>query len=238
MTGIGSGAVLNYDLAAASKAVCAENERVASAIGINPAARTTTVKPSGTTSLVVGSSSGIHAWHNDFYIRRVRVGKNEAIYGYLAKNHPELVKDEFFSPHTTAVIEIPQQAPAGAILRTESALDLLKRVKKFSTEWIKPGHKSGYNSHNVSATVSIKDEEWETVGDWMWKNRKYYNGLSVLPYDGGTYIQAPFENITEDQFNELYKNLHNVDLTKVIEIEDSTDLKGEVACAGSACEII
>jgi ribonucleoside-diphosphate reductase alpha chain len=238
MTGIGSGAVLNYDLTAASKAVRAENERVAAVIGINPAARTTTVKPSGTTSLVVGSSSGIHAWHNDFYIRRVRVGKNEAIYNYLAENHPELVKDEFFSPHTTAVIEIPQRAPKGAILRTESALDLLNRVKKFSSEWIKPGHKSGYNSHNVSATVSIKEDEWATVGEWMWKNRKYYNGLSVLPYDGGTYVQAPFENITEEQFNELYQNLHNVDLTKVIEIEDATDLKGEAACAGGACEIV
>ena len=238
MTGIGSGAVLNYDLTAAAKAVKTENERIAGIIGINHAARTTTVKPSGTTSLVVGSSSGIHAWHNDFYIRRVRVGKNEAIYHYLAQNHPELVKDEFFSPHTTAVIEIPQRAPKGAILRTESALDLLNRVKRFSTEWIKPGHRSGYNSHNVSATVSIKEEEWESVGEWMWKNRKYYNGLSVLPYDGGTYIQAPFENITEEQFNELYQNLHNVDLTRVIEIEDATDLKGEAACAGGACEIV
>jgi ribonucleoside-diphosphate reductase alpha chain len=238
MTGIGSGTVLNLDLKAAAEAVKAENDRITEVIGINKAARTTTVKPSGTTSLVVGSSSGIHAWHNDFYIRRIRVGKNEAIYTHLQIHHPELIKDEFFSPNTTAVIEIPQRAPENAIMRNESALDLLNRVKKFSTEWIKPGHRNGYNSHNVSATVSIKEDEWETVGAWMWKNRKFYNGLSVLPYDGGSYIQAPFENITEEQFWAMYENLNNIDLTTVIEIEDSTDLKGEAACAGGACEIV
>jgi len=238
MTGIGSGKILNYDLKAAASTVKTENERVSAVIGINKAARTTTVKPSGTTSLVVGSSSGIHAWHNDYYIRRIRVGKNESIYNYLIGNHPELVKDEFFSPNTTAVIEIPQRAPEGAILRTESPIQLLERVKLFSTDWIKPGHRSGYNSHNVSATISIKPEEWKVVGEWMWKNRRFYNGLSVLPYDGGSYIQAPFENITEEQFWSLYDNLNNVDLTRVIETEDKTDLKGEAACAGGSCEII
>jgi len=238
MTGIGSGKILNYDLKAAANTAKLENERVAAAIGINRAARITTVKPSGTTSLVVGSSSGIHAWHNDYYIRRVRVGKNESIYNYLATNHAELVKDEFFSPNTTAVIEIPQRAPENAILRTESPIELLERVKRFSTDWIKPGHRSGYNSHNVSATISIKPEEWAAVGEWMWKNRRFYNGLSVLPYDGGSYVQAPFENITEEQFWTLYGNLNNVDLTRVIELEDQTDLKGEAACAGGSCEIV
>lgn len=238
MTGIGSGKVMQYDLKTTAKIVRRENERVAGLIDINKAARTTTIKPSGTTSLVVGSSSGIHAWHNDYYIRRIRVGKNESIYRYLANNHPALVKDEFFSPNTTAVIEIPQRAPEGAILRSESPIDLLERVKLFSTDWIKPGHGTGYNSHNVSATVSIKPEEWEPVGKWMWNNRRFYNGLSVLPYDGGSYIQAPFENITSEEFWDLCKNLDSVDLTQVIETEDATDLKGEIACAGSSCEIV
>jgi ribonucleoside-triphosphate reductase (thioredoxin) len=238
MTGIGSGTVLGYDMKAAAKVVNAENERVAAIIGINKSARTTTVKPAGTTSLTLGTSSGIHAWHNDFYVRRIRVGKNEAIYSYLAINHPELVEDEYFRPHDTAVISIPQKAPEGAILRTESPFELLDRIKKVHMEWVKPGHRSGNNTHNVSATVSLRDDEWDMAGEWMWENRKHYNGLSVLPYNGGTYIQAPFEDITEEVYNDMMKSLKGIDLSQVVELEDATDLKGEAACAGGACEIV
>jgi ribonucleoside-triphosphate reductase len=238
MTGIGSGVVLGYDMKAAAIAVKEENERVANLIGINKAARTTTVKPSGTSSLVLGTSSGIHAWHNDFYLRRIRVGKNEAIYSYLAINHPELVEDEFFRPHDTAVITIPQKSPEGSILRYESVFQMLERVKKVSQEWIKFGHRGGQNSHNVSATVSIKEDEWELVGDWMWNNRKFYNGLSVLPYSNHTYKQAPYEDCSKEEYEKLLKTLTNVDLTKVIELQDNTNLSGEAACAGGACEIV
>jgi ribonucleoside-diphosphate reductase alpha chain len=238
MTGIGSGVVLGLDMTEAANEVTKENARVAELIGINASARCTTVKPAGTTSLTLGTSSGIHAWHNDYYIRRVRVGKNEAIYTYLSIYHPELIEDEYFRPHDTAVISIPQKAPAGAILRNESPIDLLERIKRVHQEWIKPGHRTGQNSHNVSATVSIKPEEWVAVGEWMWTNRKHYNGLSVLNYDGGTYIQAPFEDCTEEKYNEMMAHLSNIDLSKVIELEDVTDLKGEAACAGGACEIV
>jgi ribonucleoside-diphosphate reductase alpha chain len=237
MTGIGSGTVLGYDMTEAANIVKEENERVANMIGINPAARATTVKPAGTTSLTLGTSSGIHAWHNDYYVRRIRVGKNEPIYSYLSENHPELVEDEFFRPHDTAVISVPQKAPEGAILRTESPFQILDRVKRVSQEWIKPGHRTGSNSHNVSATISLKEEEWELAGEWMWENRKFYNGLSVLPYDGGSYIQAPFEDITEEKYHEMFEKLHSIDLSKVIETQDNTDLSGELACAGGACEI-
>ena len=237
MTGIGSGAVLKMDMKEAAKVVKVENKRLTEVMGINPSARTTTVKPAGTTSLTLGTSSGIHAWHNDYYIRRVRVGKNEAIYSHLLVNHPELVEDEYFRPHDTAVIGIPQKAPETAIFRTESPIQLLERVKKVHSEWIKPGHRTGNNTHNVSATVSIREHEWKAVGEWMWDNKEYYNGLSVLPYDGGTYIQAPFEDCTKERYEELMKTLTEVDLSKVIEIEDNTDLSGEVACAGGACEV-
>jgi ribonucleoside-diphosphate reductase alpha chain len=237
MTGIGSGAVLKMNMKEAAKVVKVENARVAEVLGINASARTTTVKPAGTTSLTLGTSSGIHAWHNDYYIRRVRVGKNEAIYSHLLLNHPELVEDEYFRPHDTAVIGIPQKAPQTAIFRTESPIQLLERVKKVHGEWIKPGHRTGNNTHNVSATVSIREHEWDAVGEWMWENKEYYNGLSVLPYDGGTYIQAPFEDCTKEKYEELMKTLNEVDLSKVIEIEDNTDLSGEVACAGGACEV-
>ncbi len=237
MTGIGSGAVLKLDMKTASKIVKEENKRVAELLGINPAARSTTVKPAGTTSLTLGTSSGIHAWHNDYYIRRVRVGKNEAIYTYLKENHPELVEDEYFRPHDTAVIGIPQKAPEGSILRNESPIQLLERVKKVHIEWIKPGHRSGSNSHNVSATISIREHEWPAVGEWMWENRDHYNGLSVLPYDGGTYIQAPFSDCTKEEYEKLMETLNDVDLSKIIELDDDTDLSGELACSGGACTV-
>jgi len=237
MTGIGSGTVLGYDMKAAAKVVKNENVRVAELLGINKSARTTTVKPAGTTSLTLGTSSGIHAWHNDYYIRRVRVGKNESIYNYLATNHPALVEDDYFRPHDTAVISIPQMAPEGAILRTESPFQLLDRIKKVHLEWVKPGHRTGNNTHNVSATVSLKEDEWELAGEWMWDNRDSYNGLSVLPYDGGNYTQAPFTDCTKEEYEEMMKSLAAIDLTQVIETEDETDLKGELACAGGACEI-
>lgn len=237
MTGIGSGAILPLDLAEAASVGIEENIRVASLIGINPAARTATVKPAGTTSLVLGSASGIHAWHAPYYIRRIRVGKNEAIYSYLAKNHPTLVEDDAFRPHDSAVIGIPQKAPQGAILRSESPSDLLERVKRFNTEWVRAGHVSGDNTHNVSCTISVKDEEWGIVTNWMWENRETFNGISVLPYDGGTYLQTPFEDITEDHYNELMSSLTGVDLTQVMELEDTTDLSGEIACGAGGCEI-
>ena len=187
--------------------------------------------------MTLGTSSGIHAWHNDFYIRRLRVGKNEPIYSYLSENHPDLIEDEYFSPHTTAVISIPQKAPEGSILRAESALQLLKRVKLVTDEWVKPGFRKGQNTHNISATISIKDAEWTDVGEWMWENRKSYNGLSVLPYDGGTYTQAPFEDCSKETYEAMMSSLTGIDLTQVTEIEDNTDLKGEAACAGGACEV-
>jgi ribonucleoside-triphosphate reductase len=238
MTGIGSGVVLGYDMNKAANIVKQENARVAEILGINKAARSTTVKPAGTTSLTLGTSSGIHAWHNNYYVRRIRVGKNESIFTYLSIYHPELLEDEYFRPHDTAVISIPQKAPEGAILRTESPFQLLERIKTVHEQWIKPGHISGNNAHNVSATVSLKAEEWEMAGEWMWENRDSYNGLSVLPYDGGSYIQAPFEDITQEKYEQLVKSLHNIDLSKVVEMDDTTNLKGESACAGGACEIV
>ena len=238
MTGIGSGTVLGYDMKQAAKIVKEENVRIAEILGINKSARTTTVKPAGTTSLTLGTSSGIHAWHNDYYIRRIRVGKNESMYKYLAEHHPSLVEDEYFRPHDTAVISIPQKAPEGAIMRTESPFQLLDRVKRVAQEWIKPGHRSGNNTHNVSATISLRQHEWDAAGEWMWDNKKFYNGLSVLPYDGGTYTQAPFEDIEEAKYDRMMDSLTKVDLSEIIESEDETDLKGELACAGGACEIV
>lgn len=237
MTGIGSGEILKYDLPEASKHGKEMNEVISNLIGINPAARLNCVKPSGTTSCVLGTSSGIHAWHNDYYLRTLRFNKNEAIATYLMINHPELCEDDVLRPHDTVCIRFPIKAPVGSILRHETAIDTLERVKKFSKEWVKEGHKDGDNTHNVSATISIKDEEWQPVGEWMWENKEHYNGLSVLPYFGGTYKQAPFEDITEEEYIERSKHLTSIDLSKVIELDDTVDFGQVAACAGGACEI-
>ena len=238
MTGIGSGNILKFDLKEAAKEAKTANAEIAKIIGVNKAARVTTVKPSGTSSLVLGTSSGIHAWHNDYYIRRMRLGKNEALYEYLASNNPKLIEDDFFKPTLQGVVSLPQKAPEGAILRTESALELLERTKKFNVEWVKEGHRKGDNTNNVSATISVKEEEWENVGKWMWENRRTFNGLAVLPYDNGSYTQAPFEDIDEEMYLKMEKYLKNIDLTLVKETSDETDLNNQVACAGGACEIV
>jgi ribonucleoside-diphosphate reductase alpha chain len=237
MTGIGSGEILKYDLELVANTAKTVNRDISSLIGTNEAARITCIKPSGTTSLVLGTASGIHAWHAPYYLRTMRFNKNEDIAMYLEINHPELCEDDVLRPKDTLCVRIPVKAPEGSIFRTESPLDTLERVKKFSQEWIKPGHVNGDNTHNVSATISIDTFDWIKVGQWMWENREVYNGLSVLPYFGGTYKQAPFEDITEEQYNERIAHLTSVDLTKVIEQDDTVDFGQVAACAGGACEI-
>ena len=237
MTGIASESNLKLNYEEAAQTVKETNNIIAAALNINKAARTTAVKPAGTTSLVLGTSSGIHAWHNDYYIRRMRLGKNEAIYSYLAINHPELIEDEYFNPTLQSVISVPQKAPNGAITRYESTLDALERVKLISKDWVKPGHIKGNNTHNVSCTVSVRDDEWKIVGEWMWANKEYYNGLSVLPYHGGTYKQTPFEDCTKEVYEQMMLALKDVDLSRVIEVQDNTNFSESVACGPSGCEI-
>jgi len=236
MTGIASGRVAKLDLREAAEEVKHINMVVSEKIGISFAARCTTIKPSGTSSLVLGTSSGIHAWHNDYYLRRMRIGKNESLYEYLRIHHPELLEDDLLNSKQ-AIVCIPQRAPEGSILRNEDVIDMLERVKHFNLQWVRNGFRMGYNANNVSATVSIKPDEWEKVGRWMWENKASYNGLSVLPYDTGNYKQPPFEDITREQFIELEKSLHAIDLSKIYEPDDATDLQAEVACAGGECVI-
>lgn len=237
MTGLASNSLKDINISLGAGAIVDTNFNLTDRIGINRAKRMTCVKPAGTTSLVLGCSSGIHGYHSPYYKRRIRVGKNEPIYNYLLENFPYLIEDEYFRPYDTAVISVPQKSPDNAILRTESAINLLERSKNIYQNWILPGHVSGDNTHNISITVSLKPEEWNTVGEWMWVNKDYYNGISVLPYDGGTYKQAPFEECSKEEFEEMYNHLTSIDLSKIVEEEDKTDLKGEVACSSGSCEI-
>lgn len=237
MTGIGSGEILKYDLDIAAHVAKTTNAAMSGIIGTNEAARITCIKPSGTTSCVLGTSSGIHAWHAPYYLRTVRFNKNEDIASYLIVNHPELCEDDVLRPHDTLCVRIPIKAPEGSIYRTETAIDTLERVKKFSQEWVKPGHITGANTHNVSATISILENGWKEVGEWMWTNREFYNGLSVLNYDNGSYVQAPFENITKEQYEERISMLKTLDLSKVIEVDDNVEFGAIQACVGGQCSL-
>lgn len=237
ITGLASLHKMDLDYEKAAKIILEENKKIADVIGIKTAARTSLVKPSGTASIVLGTASGIHSWHSKYYLRRVRVGKNEAIYKYLNYWHPELLEDDYMRPHDTSVITVPIKAPNNALTRDESALHLLERLKKVSKNWIRPGHRRGPDTHNVSCTVSIRDHEWHEVGEWMWKNQKDYNGLAVLPYSGHTYKQAPFEECSQETYEYLLQFLKQVDLKQIREDQDDTDLQGELACAGGVCTV-
>lgn len=241
ITGIASNKLTDLDLETAAEVAKAENERRSEEIEINKAARCTLIKPSGTTSLVLGCSSGIHGWHSKYFLRTIRFNMNEDIALYMLVNHPELCEVDKLRSDVLCV-RVPMKTPEGGTLRDEFVGDFLDRIKHFSENWIKPGHRSGINTHNVSATVSVRKEEgrinqWGYVGNWMWENRDVYNGLSVLPYDGGTYVQAPFEECTEAEYNKRMQSLIDVDLSKVIEIDDHTAFTQDTACAGGKCEI-
>lgn len=231
-TGIANGKVFDQDQAA-HWAVLA-NRATAARIGINPAARNTTVKPAGTSSCVLGESSGIHAWHAEYYIRRIRGEWSDALTQYLLDTNPSMVQPE--ERGTGVVIEFPQQAPEGAVLRSESIEHFLARVALWNREWVHSGHCEGDNKNNVSCTVSVKEGEWDYLAQWMWENKEYYNGISVLPYDGGTYVQAPFEDITQSEFEKRVAQLSPINLLDVTETENNTNLIAEAACSGGACD--
>lgn len=268
ITGICNGNILDLNLSEAAEIAMIENERVAEIIGINKAARVTTIKPSGTSSCVLGTSSGIHAWHSKKYIRNMQCRVGDDLYTFFNQHHPELIEIMEFDPNS-AVIGIPQIAPSKGITRgIENAFKMLERVRKFNIEWVHAGHRRGPNTNNVSATVNVDEEnlyvkegnqyveiimpgyeegagnnvvnEWEVVGEWMWNNKGIYNGLSVLPYDGGTYKNAPFEEVSEEVFQRKLEYIKNnpIDLTLIVEEEDNTVQKENLACSGDNCQIL
>lgn len=220
-----------------AKLVLQTNEEVARKIGINLAARTTCLKPEGTVSTIVGSSSGVHDRHAKYYIRRIRMNESDPLAKYLKHVIPELVEKDIFS-ETGVVVSIPQESPKGSVTRDQStALSMLQRANTYNTHWIATGHRSGVNKHNCSVTISVRPDEWEELREAMWETRENYTGVALLPYDGGSYQQAPFEDIDESKFKEMEKLVKVIDLTKVREVEDFTNRGELVACAGNACEL-
>lgn len=231
------GLVNNEWLQEGAKLALELNEKYAKKLGINPAARVTTLKPEGTSSCIFGSSSGIHARHGEYYLRRFRINKGDSLDNYLRNTIPELVEDDLFS-NTGSVVTIPQKSPDNAIIRdNETALDLLNRVYDYNLNWVSVGHRSGDNKNNVSATISVKENEWDAVKKSMWSNRDKYSGISLLPYDGGTYKQAPFETCSKETYEQYIQKVSEIDLKNIVETEDNTTKTETVACSGGVCEL-
>lgn len=213
------------------------NQKYAKKLGINIATRTTAIKPEGTASCVLGSSSGIHARHSNHYLRRIRMNKDDALTRYLKSVIPDLVEDDVFST-TGVVVTIPQESPKGSIVReNETAFSLLDRTLSYHKNWIQPGHRSGANTHNVSVTISYKQEEIEELRHRLWESRNNYTGISLLPFDGGNYQQAPFEECSKETYEQYSKLVSEIDLKNVREMEDNTTRVENLACAGGVCEI-
>lgn len=205
------------------------NEELAAKLGIPASASITCVKPSGTVSQLVDSASGIHARHNDYYIRRIRMDKKDPIYQYL-KDKGVPVEDEAFRPDSTAVFSFPMKAPDGAITRTDlTALEQLDLWLIYQRHWCE---------HKPSVTITVKDDEWPEVGAWVWKHFDEISGVSFLPHSNHTYQQAPYEDITKEQYDELIKDIPtNITWEDFVELDDNTEGTQTLACTGGSCEI-
>jgi ribonucleoside-triphosphate reductase len=226
--------------------LCLEvNAAVAEHIGVSPAARVTCVKPEGTASLVLGAASGIHPHHARRYFRRVQAARTDAVYQWFKAHNPHLTETSVWDPETTDVITFPVEAADDAILREDvGAVPFLEYVKLVQRHWVEAGRRhERYNPglhHNVSNTVTVRDEEWDAVQRFIWEHRAHFAGISLLRETGDkVYAQAPREAVMTDADIAKWNTLHYVpvDWTAMREAHDVTALADVVACAGGACEI-
>ncbi len=209
------------------------NQKYAKRFGINPATAATSVKPSGTVSKTFNASSGMHPRFAKYYIQRIRISAHDALFKMLKDQgvpyHPEVGQDP--ESATTYVLEFPIKAPEGAIVSDDlSAIDMLEHWKKV---------KLNYTEHNPSITISVGDDEWIEVANWVYENWDIIGGLSFLPRTDFVYKLAPMEKITKEEYEKRKAALEHIDFSKLVlyEEEDETDVKKELACAGGTCEI-
>ena len=209
------------------------SRKAAKVLGINVPVATTCVKPSGTVSQLVDSASGVHPRYSNYYIRRYRIAARDPLFIMMKEAgipcHPENGQDA--ETASTWVLEFPVKSPEGCMTRKDvSALDQLSHYKNLQHNWCE---------HNASMTVYVRDDEWFEVGNWVYKNWDIINGVSFLPYDGGKYELAPYEEIDARTYERLIKKLPIIDYTQLsqYELEDHTQGKGEFACVGDKCEI-
>lgn len=208
------------------------NREWADRLGIPVSTAITCVKPSGTVSQLVDSASGIHTRHSDYYIRTVRGDNKDPLTQFMKDqgipNEPCVMK-----PDTTTVFSFPQKAPEGAITRNDmSAIELLETWLAYQRHWCE---------HKPSITVSVKDDEWLEVGAFVYKHFDEMSGVSFLPYDGGSYQQAPYQECDKERYEQV-KSLFigGIDwsLLGQYEQEDNTSGMQTLACSGDSCEIV
>ena len=212
------------------------NAVVSHKLGIKPAARITTTKPSGTTSTVLGTAAGIHAVHAPMYIRRIGIEIGNPLEVYLKRHLPSDFYEECGYDKGITLFKLPIKMD-GIVRTEETAIQLLERARNIQENWIAPGHNSGDNMHNVSLTVSYKEEEKEGVKQWMWNNQTKYAGISLLPEDNGTYAQAPYTTCDSGEYERLSFHLYDLDLSEVV-YESSDDSRGNTSgCEGLLCEL-
>jgi ribonucleoside-triphosphate reductase (thioredoxin) len=224
----------------------AANKLVADLIGIRPAAKITTTKPEGTASLLLNAASGIHPHHARSYFRRVQANRKEPVYAFFKQTNPQMTEVSVYNPETDDVITFPTEAPKGAILRKDlNAIQFLELVKLVQQCWVIPGGDLASRSpdlhHNVSNTCTVRGDEWDEVASFIWANRRFFTGISLLQDAGDkAYAQAPREEVCSEVDVAKWNSLrpYRVDYTEMREESDETELKESVACAGGACEII
>ena len=224
----------------------ATNKVIAELIGIRPAAKITTTKPEGTASLLLNAASGIHPHHSRCYFRRVQANRKEPVYAFFKQANPQMTEVSVYNPETDDVITFPTEAPKGAILRKDlNAVQFLELVKLVQQYWVIPGgdltSRSPELHHNVSNTCTVRPDEWDEVANFIWTNRRFFTGISLLQDAGDkVYAQAPREEVTTEADIAKWNSLRpaRVDYTAMREASDETELKETVACAGGACEIV
>lgn len=231
-----------------AKIVVETNEKWAKKIGINPSARTTCLKPEGSSSIVLGSASGIHPHHSFKYIRRIQMNKEDNVYKFFKLYNPHACEESVWSANKTDdVISFPIEVPKQAKIKSDfSALEHLEIIKSTQKNWVEPGstvHNNKKFHHSVSCTVLVKDNEWKKVTKYLFDNQEYFTAVSLLPYTGDKiYQQAPMEAVItpedEEKWNNLAKEWNTVDYSKLVELDDETTHAAEIACAGGQCEVV
>lgn len=230
------------NLAEGAKTAVEVNKLWAAKLGIKPARRITTTKPSGTSSSWLGTTAGVHAGHEIRYIRRVRMDKVSALGKVLSKRFPAFVVEDPFNSNDM-IMQVPIKLYDTTLLRSqETAVQCLERVKGLYDNWIMPGHVEGPNTHNISLTINYHEHEKEAIKRWMLDNRDSYYGISLIPYDGGDYKYLPYSQPPHPEVFEILDKAfaliaEDFRFEDIKERKDNTDFKGEVACAGGACSL-
>jgi len=206
------------------------NEEFSAKLGIPTSVAITCVKPSGTVSQLVDSASGIHARHSEYYIRRIRMDKKDPLCGFLTEQGIPL-EDEQARPDSTAIFSFPVKAPEGAITRNDrTAIEQLELWLIYQRHWCE---------HKPSVTITVREEEWLEVGAWVYGHFDEVSGISFLPHSNHTYVQAPYEEVSKEQYEILVAAMPtDIDWSSFVEEDDFTVASQELACSSSGgCEV-